>query len=415
MGQVVSEVGDHFNNIAVFSLAVSQTRSGLVVSGIMLARALSAVVAGPAAGVLLDRWDRKRIMIFSDLARAVIAAAFILCVNTKGPWLLYLLSGLLMFASPFFTSGRSAIMPSIVKGRQLHAANSLTQTTQWTTLTLGAILAGASVLNFGFAAAFLLNSASFLFSAWSVSRLRLTDRGFRPEREPLNEARVVRPWTEYVEGLAYMRGNPLILGIALVGVGWATGGGAAQILFSLFGEVVFHRGAVGIGVIWGLAGLGLLLGGSLAYWLGSRLGFEAYKRTIAVCYLVHGGAYIVFSQMRSFYWALVFICLSRAGVGVSSVLNFTQLLRRVPDRFRGRVFSTMESMVWLTMMVSLALAGLASQYFSPRLIGLWSGILSSMTALFWAWGHLTGRLPDCAAEGINPEEVELHGEPDFSG
>ena len=72
-GQVVSEVGDNFNNIAVFSLALANTGSGLVVALILIARAIPAVTAGPIAGVLLDRWDRKRIMIASDLMRAAIA------------------------------------------------------------------------------------------------------------------------------------------------------------------------------------------------------------------------------------------------------------------------------------------------------------------------------------------------------
>ena len=145
MGQVVSEVGDHFNNIAVFSLALANTRSGLVVSGVMLSRAIPAVLAGPLAGVLLDRLDRKRVMIASDLIRAVVALGFILTVNRQTTWLLYVLSGLLMFASPFFTSGRAAILPTIASHEELHTANSLTQTTQWTTLTIGAFLGGASV------------------------------------------------------------------------------------------------------------------------------------------------------------------------------------------------------------------------------------------------------------------------------
>src|SRR5512139_773630 len=81
MGQIVSEIGDHFNNIAVFSLALETGGSGLVVMGVMLARAIPAVMAGPLAGVLLDRMDRKRIMIASDLVRAVLAAGFILAVR----------------------------------------------------------------------------------------------------------------------------------------------------------------------------------------------------------------------------------------------------------------------------------------------------------------------------------------------
>ena len=78
---MVSEIGDHFNNIAVFSLALANTHSGLVVSGVMLARAIPAVLAGPLAGVLLDRLDRKRVMIASDLVRAVVALGFILTVE----------------------------------------------------------------------------------------------------------------------------------------------------------------------------------------------------------------------------------------------------------------------------------------------------------------------------------------------
>jgi len=340
IGQVVSEIGDHFNNVAVFGLVLAQTHNGMVVTGVMLARAIPAILAGPLAGVLLDRFDRKRMMIVSDLVRAVVAAGFIFTVNRTETWLIYLLSGLLMAASPFFTSGRAAILPSIATKEELHTANSLTQTTQWTTLSIGAFLGGASVTQFGFQWAFVANSVSFLISAFCISRLFLPGRGFRPPRASVTESEVVRPWHEYKEGLRYMRGRPLILGIGMIAVGWATGGGAAQILFSIFGEMVFNRGPAGIGTIWGCAGVGLVIGGAVAYKIGPRLSFTNYKRTIAVCYICHGGSYILFSQMRNFAWALVFIAISRAAVGVSSTLNMMQLLRHVADGYRGRVFAT---------------------------------------------------------------------------
>jgi MFS family permease len=410
IGQIVSEVGDHFNNVAVFSLALLHTRNGMVVTGVMLARAIPAILAGPLAGVVLDRFDRKRVMIASDLIRAVVAAGFILTVNHAGSWLLYLLSGLLMLASPFFTAGRAAILPAIATQEELHTANALTQTTQWTTLSIGAFLGGV-IAQIAFEWAFVFNALSFLVSALCISRLFLPGRGFRPPVRALTEVDVVRPWHEYAEGLRYMRVRPLILGIGMIALGWATGGGAAQILFSVFGELVFNRGPAGIGTIWGCAGVGLLAGGALAYRVGRRLSFVNYKRAIAVCYVVHGGSYIVFSQMRSFGWALVFIGLSRMAVGVSSTLNMGQLLRHVADEFRGRVFSTIESAQWGVMMVSMALAGIASQHYDARLIGSVAGALSSTTALFWGWAHVTGRLPEPAREGVEPEEIEVHGEP----
>jgi MFS family permease len=410
-GQVVSEIGDHFNNIAVFSLVMQTTGSGLIVSGVMLARAVPAILAGPVAGVLLDRVDRREIMIASDLVRAVVALGFIATVHVPRTWLLLVLSGLLMFASPFFTSGRAAILPRIASRDELHTANALTQTTQWVTLTVGTMAAGISAAALGYTAAFVLNSMSFLFSAWAISRLRPPEGGFRAPAAPLAGAPIARPWHEYLEGLRYMRQQPLLMGIALLGVGWASGGGAAQILFTLFGEVVFDRGPAGIGVLWGCAGIGLILGGTVAHQIGPRIAFRTYKRLVAVCYLVHGGAYIVFSQMESFGWALVFIGLSRAAVAVSTVLNTTLMLRHVADSFRGRVFSTNESLVWATMMLSMLGAGLASQHVSARTIGAWSGILSSMTAVYWLWADKAGLLVEPAAAGTDPDAVEVRTEP----
>ncbi len=410
IGQVVSEVGDNYNNIAVFSLALGNTGSGLVVAGVLLARGAAVMLGGPIAGVLLDRMDRKRLMITSDLVRAAIALLFILGIPAGRTWLLFLLSGALMFASPFFTSGRAAILPTIANKSELHTANSLTQLTQWTTVMIGSFLGGTGVAGFGYKIAFAFNAFSFVFSALCISQLR-APRGFRSDRSALTETRVVRPWHEYTEGLKYMRATPLILGIGLVGVGWATGGGAAQILFSLFGEQVFQRGPAGIGIIWGCAGIGLVCGALFANAIGKRIRFENYKRAISLCYVVHGGSYVLFSQAPTFAGALFFIALSRAAVAVSSVLNTSQLLRHVSNDFRGRVFSTIETWTWATMMVSMSIAGFVSDHAGPRTIGLWAGVLSSTTAIFWGWGNLSGRLPEPALAGVEPREVEVHGDP----
>ncbi len=407
-GQVVSEVGDHFNNIAVMSLAMQHAKPGLVVTGVFLARAVPMLAAGPIAGVLLDRLDRKRVMISSDVTRAVIALGFILCIHQRSPLLLYVLSAALMFASPFFTAGRNSILPGIATPEELHTANTMTQTTSWASLTVGAFL-GAVGAQYGFKVAFGFNALSFAISALCISQLKRPG-GFRPvqaERKHRESG-----FTQYRDGIRYMRGTPLVFGISMLSVGWATGGGAAQILFSLFGEKVFNAGPMGIGLIWGFAGVGLLVGGSIAYWLGTRITFVQYKCTIAVAYVIHGGAYILFSQMPSIVWACVFILISRAAIAVSAVLNFSQLLRHVEDRFRGRVFATLESLQWSTMMISMMAAGAATIVYSPRTIGAWAGVVSSMTAIFWTWANWTGRLPEPALQPVLPiEEKEVHAEP----
>ena len=409
--QVVSEVGDNFNNIAVFALVMKQTHSGLAVGGVMLARAVGILLAGPIAGVALDRFDRRRIMVASDLVRFLIALAFLLTIQERNVGLLLFLSGLLMFASPFFTSGRASILPLITTREELHTANSLTQTTAWTSVAVGSFLGGAVASWFGFHVAFIFNALSFLFSAFFIGRLRApAANGFTAVRTA-SEHGPRHPLQDYIDGLRYIRGVPLLFALALVGVGWASGGGAAQILFSLFGEVVFNRGAAGIGEVWGCAGVGLILGGILANTWGRRLTFERYKWLVVVCFAIHGGSYILFSLSPIYALALIFIGLSRLSIAVNNVLNMTQVLRHTPDSYRGRVTSTMESMVWATMMLSLSVASYFSQSHSPRTIGVVAGICSSLTAVFWGWAQFTGRLPEPALEGHEPErgeEVEVH-------
>jgi MFS family permease len=408
-GQIVSEMGDHFNNIAVLSLAMEETHSGAIIATLMMSRAIPAMLVGPLAGIVLDRFDRRRIMIASDLVRGFIALGFILTLGHHETWLLYLLSALLFAASPFFTSGRSAILPSIATEEELHTANSLTQTTGWLTLAAGAFLGGTTAAKFGYQFAFIFNSLSFFVSAFCIYNLRSKQGHFRAHRS-LNETTVARPWHEYREGLAYMAKTPLILGIGLIAVGWASGGGAAQVLFTLVSQELFNRGAAGLGQLWGTAGVGLLIGGIIGNSWGKHISYVVYKRTVFICYLLHGGAFVVFSQMRNWYWALAFMCFSRAAVAVSSVLNWSTLLRHVDDRFRGRVFSTIETMNWSTMMFSMMAAGIASQHVGIRLIGAASGLLSSSTAIFWGWANWTGRLPEPALTE-DDIAVEIHGDP----
>jgi len=158
--------------------------------------------------------------------------------------------------------------------------------------------------------------------------------------------------------------------------------------------------------------VGLLIGGALGHVVGRRVGFRGYKHSISIAYVVHGLTYVAFSQIRVYWLALVCICLSRVGMAVSSVLNYSQLLRHTPDQFRGRVFATVESLRWGIMIVSMAAAGICSQYYSPRAIGVAAGLLGSLTAVCWAAADWTGYLPEPAAQA-GEEEIEV--QPDAAG
>jgi hypothetical protein len=172
--------------------------------------------------------------------------------------------------------------------------------------------------------------------------------------------------------------------------------------------VVFNRGAAGIGMVWGCAGLGLLSGGIFANWLGNRLSYKGYKLTVLIDVIVHGGAYVLFSCEKRFDLALLFIFISRVGMAINSVLNYSYLLRTVANRYRGRVFVTVDTFEWAMMMVSMMGAGVASMYYNPRVIGVVAGLLSSTTAIFWVWANWTGRLPLPALAARERPEPEVH-------
>jgi len=402
LAQIVSEVGDHFNTIAVLSLTLHLTGSGLAVGAVMLSRVLPAMLAGPVAGVVLDRFDRKRVMIASDLLRALFAAGFVFAERWSSPPLLYLLSALLMFASPFFTAGRMAILPRITTAAELHSANALTQTTAWLTLTIGTMLGGVSTMRFGYDWAFLANAASFVFSAFAIGPLSSPEGHFRPLGKTGHHA----GWTEFVNSVRYIRNTPLVAAVGLSGVGWASGGGAAQVLFTLFGEKVFNAGAAGVGYIWGCAGAGLVVGGILGHRLGPRLNYSQYKRVVGVSFLIHGATYVAFSQAPGMFPAMAFILLSRAAMGVINVLNRSMLLTHLPDAFRGRVFANFEMLTNTAMMASLMAAGAASTHFDLRQIGFVAGCLSASTALFWVWADASGALPEPERTIVPDNEVE---------
>jgi MFS family permease len=407
LGQVVSEIGDHFNSIAVLSLTLELTGSGLAVSAVIISRMLPYLVAGPVAGVMLDRADRKRVMVASDLARMAIALMFVLIPLWQQQWMLYGFSALLMFSSPFFTSGRSAILPSITSTREeLHTANSLVQTTAWLTLAIGTMAGGISTAIVGYSWAFVLNAASFAFSAWAIGRLQSPSGHFRA----MVKGDVRPPFqAEFKDGLRYMGRTPLVLAIGLGFVGWASGGGAAQMLFTMFGEVVFQRGPAGIGMIWSAAGVGLVAGGFLGHGLGRRLTYEQYKRAVAFMHAIHGGTYVLFSLAPNIWLAMAIIAISRVAMGTNNVVNRTMLLTHVPDAYRGRVFTTVDTLMNVTMTLSLGAAGIATQHLGVREVGVAAGLMSASTALFWAAADWHGKLPEPRLQPM--EEVKIEKPP----
>src|SRR5207302_11052589 len=169
LGQVVSQMGDWFDTIAVYTIALRLTGSSRSVALIMVARFLPSVVMGPLSGVVADRFSRRSIMITADLLRAIVVLGFLLVRRPDQMWLVYVLTVFQLAFSAFFEPAKTAAIPSIVSDRELLPANAIASVTWSAMLTLGAALGGLVAGWFGTNAAFILDSLSFVASAMLIA------------------------------------------------------------------------------------------------------------------------------------------------------------------------------------------------------------------------------------------------------
>src|SRR5436189_1214578 len=181
LGQVVSQMGDWFDTIAVYTIALGLTGSSRSVALIMVARFLPTVVLGPGAGVVADRFSRRSIMIAADIMRAVVVLGFLLVRRPDQMWLVYLLTVLQLSFSTFFEPAKTAVIPSIVSDRELVPANAIAAVTWSVMLTLGAAVGGFVAGLFGTNVAFVLDSLTFVASAILIASVHFPHRPKRPK------------------------------------------------------------------------------------------------------------------------------------------------------------------------------------------------------------------------------------------
>jgi MFS family permease len=331
LGQVVSQLGDWFNVVAVYALLLDLTGSGTAVAVMMVVQQLPIGLVGPAAGVLVDRMDRRRVMIAADLVRAAVLPGLLLVRRPEDVWLTYVLVGVAVVATAFFEPARSAILPAVATRDELLPANALSSATWSAMLAVGAALGGAIVALVGRDIAFLVNAFSFLASAVFIARIRL------PRAAPLathaGDAGLL-------DGLGYIWRNRHVMAALSVKSAWAIVGGIL-VLVTVFGERVVPLGgnaAAGIGVLYAARGVGAGLGALLTRaWLGSD---EALlTRALGPAYLGIGLSYLALAAAPDIWIASLAMIAAHAGGSVLWVASTVMLQLTLPDRYRGRVFA----------------------------------------------------------------------------
>lgn len=374
---LISLGGDWFLTVALLDLVLQLTSSATLVSLILVLQTLPIFLFTPHAGHLIDRIDRRKLMIAVDLLRIV---ACLLPLFARTPALLpfaYVGVFLIAAGSAYFEPASQAALPNIVKSEDLATANVLMGSTWGTMLTAGAAIGGAVTTLFGRDTAFVVDGFSFALSAVLLARMR---GRFSEDREA---AHVHPPFLQSIrETFRFARAHPRVLGLLTVKTGYGLGGGVVAML-SVFGREVFRSGAWGIGLLFAARGIGALIGPFLLR--GMIRNDDARYRAIAYCVLAFGIGYSLLAISTTLAAGFAAILFAHLGGGAAWQLSTYGLQRETPDFIRGRVFSADYGLVTLTMAFSGLGSGIAADHMGPTAATLATASVCVLFGIVWAW------------------------------
>ena len=384
LGQVVSQTGDWFNTIALYTIILQLTGSGRSIGLLLVARFVPSFIFGPLSGVLADRFSRRSIMIYSDLLRALVVLGFLFVRRADQLWIIYVLTVVQLGLSTFFEPAKTAAIPSLVADRELVAANAISSVTWSVMLTLGAAIGGLLTGWFGTNVAFILDSGTYLLSAALIASVKVPKRPKNKRGKfAIGKALGI---AETAEGIKYVRRRPRVLALLLVKPAWGLGGGILTLL-AVFGERVFPVGgspAVGIGVLFAARGIGTAVGPIVARRIAGE-GKLRQQASIGIAFVIGGLFYIAFGYTGIFVVALLVLGIAHTGGSILWVFSTVLLQREVADQFRGRVFAAELALLTLTLAGSNYLTGeLLDRFgYNPRFLAMGIGVFFLIPGIVW--------------------------------
>jgi DHA3 family macrolide efflux protein-like MFS transporter len=428
LGQTVSFIGDYFYWLAIPIMVERLTGSSLLVGLSVISSALPMLVLGPVAGVFVDRWDRKRTMIVSDVVRALLV---LLCLTVRTQdqvWICYVVAFLMSSVSRFFFPAQNASLPLIVRDRDdLLAANGMMQIVQTLGLLIGPALAGFSIGLWGEQVAFVVDSATFFVSAAAILTMTVprTTEGRQMAKAAGGELAAV--WAELREGVVYLFGNRTMVGVLLCLSVVQLGIGAINVTWVPFMQRTFDLGPEGLGAVDTAQGLGMALGGVALGFVAARFG----KRDLAGWSILFIGGMIALiglsppwslvnvfpglgieaelAQMtvgeRLLYMPLMLLLYSMLlGVALvpaqSALMTMMQLA--VPDLKRGRVGSALNALTTAAGLFSMAVAAALGEVVELRIIYVVAGVITAAAGLV---GLLVLVEPEAQLDNLGAEMV----------
>lgn len=397
LAQVVSLLGDWFSTITLSVLVVtySPDNAGLAVSGLLLARFIPPMLISPVAGVLVDRFDRKNLLIASNFLRVIVVLLFIPATYDPGLlWLIYALSVAQFILSAVFEPGQSALIPSLVPQERLLVANTLVSVTWSVMLAFGAVVGGLVGAFLGAQTALLIDAATFLVAGLLIMQIR----DVRPALADVPDAHGNMPDKGFREGLRFLRRTPGVASALLIKFGSSLGN--VDTLMTIYATQLFalniaenvDGAQLSLGVMYSAFGLGAIMGPLLLNRFSDGR-IPTLRRLIGVGFLWVMLAWVFLGLAQS----LVIVCLAlilRAMGGSANWTYSTVIIQRsTPDAYLGRVFSMDMAAFYLATVLSTLIHGsLIDAVGVENVRGVAFGTVVVALAMLIVWTVVTRRL-----------------------
>jgi MFS family permease len=381
ISQLISLGGDWFAVIPLLILLPKLTGTGVWGALVLAADTLVFALLSPYAGAIVDRVDRRRLMVGCDLVSAALVAMLLLVRSETTAWIALVAIGGVAAAKAFYTPASSAAIPNLVPREDLLTANALAGTAWGTMLAVGAALGGLAAEVFGTDWCFVIDAVSFLVSAGLVAAAR----------SPFGEAREQRHTTvreDIRETVTYARADHRVLALVACKPGPALGNGVLA-LFPLLGDRVFGVGGTGVGLLFAGRGVGALIGPFVMRRFVARDESNLWW-VLGASIASFGVAYMLFSVTPWFPLALALVVLAHMGGGANWLLSAYALQATVPDHIRGRVFSADFMMATLTLGLSQLVTGALSELLDVRWLTF--GLATTVLLYSGMWYVATARL-----------------------
>jgi MFS family permease len=350
--RLVSLTGSQAAFTALVVAVYARTNDAGWISAVLLVGFWTAGVLTPFAGSLGDRFDRRRVMICSDLAGAVAFASF---AFARSPWALLVLAFLDAAAASPFLPAASASVPNLVGEEDLAWANGTIAFGSNVGYLAGPAIGGLLAATVGPTAAFLANAASYLVSAALVTSVR-----GRFSSEPAEARAAAERPAGVLSGFAFIFGDRVLRTMAFAFLTFAVAVGSVLVAELPLAQA-FDAGSFGYGLLSAAFGVGALAG-ALA---GRRMTPAAEPRVLVIGSLVTGAAFAAVAFAPAFAFVLVAMLVAGGSDGIVDVAIELVFQRRSPDRIRSRVLGAMEAVFLLGLAVSFLFAGALVGTFGP--------------------------------------------------